>query len=245
MLGPDGYDVRNVLVHGITWDQRGDVYDRLGDSMSDPAIDLSNTHNATVQFNWFRNIRTVGVYADATASHPSTNLKINDNRVFEAGGDGISIFGKFDDVQINRNLVENTQDDAIAIQDHTLSTEFPSKVEIRGNLVRDCVTRTSYGSTPNGINVWGGDQVLVANNLIDRVFTNGLRLGVGAGRRGTDIVASDNIVRGAGTNNDTTDVPGNGIFVIGADYVQLLRNQVSGSAHEDYRFLDSTDVTGP
>jgi polygalacturonase len=245
MLRPNGYDRRNVLVRGITWDQRGDVYDANGDSMSEPAVDISNTSDVTVTQNDLRNIRTVGIYADATVLHPSTNMKINGNHVYQAGGDGISIFGKFTGVEINNNTVEHCEDDAIAIQDHGSSTEFPSQVVISGNLVKDCVTRTSYGSTPNGINVWGGDHVLVADNVIDRVFTSGLRLGVGAGRRGTDIEARNNTVTGAGTNNDTSDVPGEGIFVIGADRVQLTGNTVTGTnpRHMDLRILDSTSVT--
>ena len=67
---------------------------------------------------------------------------------------------------------------------------------------------------------------------------------MGANRRGTNITVTNNVVTGAGTNNNTTDVPSKGIWVLGADHVLLAGNQVSGSKHEDYMAQDSTDVEG-
>jgi hypothetical protein len=155
--------------------------------------------------------------------------------VFQANGDGFSWFGSFRDFIIDRNVIEHTKDDAIAIQDHAPG-DFPTNIRITNNTILNSTSRTNFGSTPNGIDLFGSDHVTVANNTVRNVLSNGLRVGVGANRRGTYTWIRDNRISGAGTGNFTTDVPANGVLIIGADHVYLSGNQVSNSKGLNYRF---------
>jgi hypothetical protein len=93
--------------------------------------------------------------------------------------------------------------------------------------------------------VFGADDVTVDGNSIHKVLSNGIRVGSGANRRGAALRVTNNWISGAGTHNDSTDVPANGIFVIGADHVLVAGNRVNNSKHRDYLAQDSTDVRGP
>ena len=198
----------------------------------------------TVQDNWFRNVRTIGVYSDTTRANAVVGLKVLRNHVFEANGDGFSWFGSFRDFVIDGNIVEHTKDDAIAIQDHAVG-DFPTNIVISNNVIRDCTSRTFFGSTPNGIDSFGADHVTITGNVVTNVLSNGLRVGVGANRRGTDHTLAGNVVSGAGVGNTTTDVPSNGVLMVGADRVLLQGNQVTNSKHQNYANWDSTGVVGP
>jgi hypothetical protein len=68
---------------------------------------------------------------------------------------------------------------------------------------------------------------------------------MGANRRGTYLSATNNVVTGAETNNNTRDVPSKGIWVLSADHMLTAGNQVSGSKDRDYMAQDSTDVERP
>jgi polygalacturonase len=248
MLVPvrDGLDT--VTVQRLTFDQRADWYDRNGESTSEFLMDVHGTTNMVVQDTAFRNVRTVAVYSHTTAANAVVGLKVLRNHVYQANGDGFSFFGVFRDFVIDGNTVENTKDDAIAVQSVGAS-DVPTNIKITNNTVLNCVSRTTFGSTPNGINAFGADQVTIAGNTVRNVLSNGIRVGVSnTGLRGTTLLVSGNVVSGAGTNNSTsgagTAVPANGISIIGADHVYLSANQVSNSKHLDYAVQDSTDVRG-
>jgi hypothetical protein len=78
-----------------------------------------------------------------------------------------------------------------------------------------------------------------------RVLSNGIRVSLGASRRSNNVRVVNNAVTGAGTNNNTSDVPANGIWVLSSDNVLLSGNRVSQSKHRDYEVHDSTNVQGP
>jgi len=244
MLTPARDGLVNVIVQGLTFDQRGDWYDRNGESTTQFLMDVRGTTSMTVQDNWFRNVRTIGVYSDTTKANAVVGLKVLRNHVFEANGDGFSWFGSFRDFVIDGNIVEHTKDDAIAIQDHAVG-DFPTNIVISNNVIRDCTSRTYFGSTPNGIDSFGADHVTITGNVVINVLSNGLRVGVGANRRGTDHTLAGNVVSGAGVGNTTTDVPSNGVLMVGADRVLLQGNQVTNSKHQNYANWDSTGVVGP
>jgi polygalacturonase len=244
MLIPNRQGVHDVRIQAIGLDQRADWYDRDGTSAHAYLVDVSATRNMTIEDVAFRNVRTIAVYADTPKEHPTSGLRLLGNRVYESNGGGFSLFGSAHDVDIHGNFLERTKDDAIAVQDHGVG-DYPTNVRITNNVVQDCTERTEFGTTPNGILIYGADQVSVDGNLVARVLSNGIRVGVGANRRGAHLSVTSNVVTGAGTNNDTSDVPSNGILVLGADHVLLGRNQVSGSKDQDYMTQDSTDVAGP
>lgn len=247
MLRPKRSGLDAVVVRDLTFDQRSDWYDRGGESNDAWLMDVGGTLGMVVQDVAFRRVRTIAVYAHTSAVNPTRGLRVLRNHVHEANGDGFSFFGTFTDFLLDGNTVENTKDDAIAVQSSGL-TDVPSRITISNNTVLDCLGRTVHGSTPNGINSWGAEDVTIANNVVRNVFANGIRVGSSEVRRGAHLRVTGNVVSGAGTGNTTTGlgttVPGNGISVIGADHVLLSANTVTDSAHRDYSVQDSTDVNG-
>jgi Pectate lyase superfamily protein len=243
MFRPTQDGLANVTVQGVTFDQRGDYYDRNGDSYSEWLLDVRGTSNMTVQDCGFRHVRTIGIYSDTTAGATVVGLKVLRNHVFEADGDGFSWFGSFRDFVIDSNIVENTKDDAIATQDKA-SGEYPTNIRISNNTIRNCVTRTNFGSTPNGIQAYGSDHVTIVGNTITNVLSNGIFVDAGASRRGTYTWISNNVVSGAGAKNTTTDVPANGVSLRHTDHVYLSGNTVTNSKYLDYNIVASTDVQG-
>jgi Pectate lyase superfamily protein len=244
MLVPKHRGVRDVKIESLSLDQRADWYDRNGESRHAFLLDVGSTVNTMISKVGFRRVRTIAVYSDTPGTHPTVGLRITGSRVFEANGGGFSFFGAFTGYVIDGNVLENTKDDAIALQDH-LRGDFPTDIRVTNNVIRDCTRRTFFGSTPNGILVFGAENVLVQGNRVERVLSNGIRVSLGASRRSTNVRVVNNTVTGAGTNNDTLDVPANGIWVHSSDHVQLAGNQVSQSKHADYEVHDSTDVQGP
>jgi polygalacturonase len=244
MLVPSDQGVQNVRMQSFGLDQRGDWYDRGATSRHEYLLDVSATSAVTIENVAFHNVRTIGVYADTPKQRPTSGLRLLGNHVYESNGGGFSLFGSVNDVDISDNFLERTKDDAIALQDHGPG-DYPTNVRVTNNVVQDCTQRTEFGTTPNGILIYGADDVSIAGNSVARVLSNGIRVGVGTNRRGADLSVTGNVVTGAGTNNNTSDVPANGILVLGADRVVLAGNQVSGSKSRDYTVQDSTDVKGP
>jgi polygalacturonase len=244
MLIPSRQGVHDVRLQAFGLDQRADWYDRDTTSLHAYLLDVGATRNMTIEDVAFHNVRTIGVYADTPKEYPTSGLRLWGNHVYESNGGGFSLFGSVHDVDIHGNFLERTKDDAIALQEHNFG-DYPTNVRVTDNVVRDCTERTEFGSTPNGILIYGADQVSVDRNVIARVFSNGIRVGAGINRRGAHLSVIGNVVTGAGTNNETSDVPSNGIWVFGADHVLLASNQVSGSKHQDFMTQDSTDVVGP
>jgi polygalacturonase len=244
MLVPKRRGVRDVTFQSLSFDQRADWYDRNGESRHAYLLDVGSTTNTTITGVGFRNVRTIAVYSDTPRAHPTVGLRVTGSRVFQSNGGGFSFFGAFSGYVIDSNILENTKDDAIALQDHVRG-DFPSNIRVTRNVIRDCTRRTFFGSTPNGILVFGAENVVVEGNTVTRVLSNGIRVTRGASRRSTNVRVINNAVTGAGTNNATHDVPANGIWVLSADHVQLAGNQVSQSKHANYLIQDSSNVVGP
>jgi hypothetical protein len=243
MLVPKHRGVRDVTIESLSLDQRGDWYDRNGENRHAFLLNVGSTTNTTITGVGFRRVRTIAVYSDTPRTHPTVGLTVRGSHVFESNGGGFSFFGAFSGYVIDGNVLENTKDDAIALQDNR-NGDFPTAISVTNNEIHDCTLRTFFGSTPNGILVFGADNVVVEGNSVTRVLSNGIRVSMGS-RRSSNVRVSNNVVTGAGTNNNTPDVPGDGIFVIGSDHVQLAGNQVSQSKYADYEVQDSTDVQGP
>ena len=243
MLAPSRPGVHDVRFQSFSLDQRADWYDRDGESPHSPLFDVSSTTNATIEDVAFHKVRTIAVYADTPGDHPTVGLQVLRNHIYEANGGGISLFGSMSDIDIHYNFIEHTKDDAIALQDHNVG-DYPTDARITNNVIQDCTSRTVSGSTPRGILLFGADHVSVDSNTISRVLASGILVGIGANRRGTYLSVTNNVVTGAGTNNNTTDVPSKGIWVFSADHVLLAGNRVSGSRDGDYMAQDSTDVEG-
>jgi hypothetical protein len=244
MAEPATAGVHDVVFERMTWDQRGDWYDRNGDSRYSPQLSVGSTINMTIQDSGFRNVRTASIYSHTTAAAATIGLQVLRNHVFQANGDGFSWFGSFRDFFILDNVIEHTKDGAIEVQD--LSTgDYPTDIRIIRNTILNCDTQTTFGATANGINLFGADNVFVALNTIQNVFSNGIRAGGGVSRRGTRYAIRDNVISGAGTNNPGTVTPGHGISVLNADVVWLEGNIVSRSLHNNYNIVDASGVFGP
>lgn len=243
MLAPSREGVHDVRFQVFGLDQRADAYDRGAESSTSPLFDVGATTNATIEDVAFYNVRTIAIYADTPRAHPTVGLKLLRNNIYESNGGGISLFGSMSGIDIHGNFIAHTKDDAIALQDHNVG-DYPTDARITNNVIQDCTSRTVSGSTPRGILLFGADQVSVDSNTISRVLASGILISRGSNRRGTNLAVTNNAVAGAGTNNNTTDVPSNGILVLGADHVVLAGNQISGSKDRDYLVQDSTDVNG-
>jgi Pectate lyase superfamily protein len=244
MLAPSREGVHDVRFQVFGLDQRADFYDRGAESSTSPLFDVGSTTNATIEDVAFYNVRTIAIYADTPRAHPTVGLKLLGNNIYQSNGGGISLFGSMSGIDIHGNFIAHTKDDAIALQDHNVG-DYPTDARITNNVIQDCTARTVYGSTPRGILLFGADRVSVDSNTISRVLASGILVGSGSNRRGTNLSVTNNAVTGAGTNNNTSDVPSNGILVLGADHVVLAGNQVTGSRDGDYTAQNSTDVKGP
>jgi hypothetical protein len=237
MLTNGGSAISNITVRGLTWDQRADVYDASADSMSAWLMNCWATTNMRVEDCDFRNVRTIGLYFDTGSGpvRPVRKFQALRCHVYSARGDGISFFGDYIGVLAYGCIVEHSNDDAIALQTSVASTYSYSQVAYCQSL--NCSTQTTYGSTPNGVNVWGGDHVYVDNNIITNIYANCLRLGADDhGRRATNIYARNNVVSGGGTNNlPSSGTFGYGVFMIQADGISgESSNTVSGNRDGDY-----------
>ena len=186
MLAPSRQGVHDVRFQSFSLDQRADWYDRDGESRHSPLFDVGSTTNATIEDVAFHKVRTIAVYADTPRTHPTVGLQVLGNHVYEANGGGISLFGSMNELDIHYNVIEHTKDDAIALQDHNVG-DFPTDARITNNVIQDCTSRTVFGSTPNGILVFGADNVFVEGNTVSRVLSNGIRVSFGASRRSSNV----------------------------------------------------------
>jgi parallel beta-helix repeat protein len=143
---------------------------------------------------------------------------------------------------IQANLIEQTKDDAIAVQDHGAGN-YPQQVTISGNTIQDCTIANGLGSTANGINCFGGDHVRILNNTVKAVYSNGVAVLKGSARRSTNIEVSGNSIDRAGTPTAPRDVPGNGIYLYGADNVTGSGNRASNSRHAGLAIKEASGVT--
>lgn len=249
MLAPAGPTTRDVVVQQLTFDQRGDHYDRNGDSTDAWLMSVSATANVTVQDTEFRNVRTMAIWADSFPSAPTVGHRALRNHVLSAGGDGFSYFGAFTDFLVQGNLVEHTEDDAIAVQSTSAASSGGQVTRglIADNVVRDSDTRTTYGSTPRGVVVWGGTRVDVVRNTISNTFASGVLVSAGGGVPSRYVTVTGNTVTGAGRNNTTsglgTAVPAYGVFVLSSHDVSVRDNAVNRSRDGDYHATgDCTNV---
>jgi polygalacturonase len=238
---PNGVIKQNVVVRDMTWDQDGDYYDaQLGTAARwGPLMNVAGTDNMTVQRVGFRDVRTTAISSENVVSYEHvSHLNVLDNRVSRANGGGFSFFGNFTDAVIDGNIIDDTADEAIAVQN--TQYDYPRRVTISNNTVRNCVRRAHLGpgedATPNGIDSFGADDVTIRGNTITGVFASGLSIGVGAlGRSSTTITVTGNFVSGAGTNNNpaASGVPAYGAFFAGTQTVSGKGNTFSGNPYGD------------
>lgn len=243
MLRPSGIGIHDVFFNKIQFDQRSDFYDASADDPNSPCCDVSATTNATFDNCAWHNARAVAVWCDVLTPNVTTNLTVKNCHIFEASGDGISTFGSLNGCHFTNNIIEHCQDDAIAVQDR-MGGGFPTGCVITGNTIRDCSTQSSFGSTANGIDLFGADHCTVDSNNIQRVFSNCIRAGGGATRRGTNYTVTNNTCIGAGTNNPGTATPAWGVSVLEADTVFVNNNTCSANLFGNFNMTDSTGVTG-
>jgi hypothetical protein len=251
MLRPNGVDVANFAMHDLTFDARADYFIPASGYSSDQiCIDLSNTIDATVTNVWIRNAHTQGFYGAGSDASPIVRLTIQNGHVFESSGDGISTFGAALNMVFDNNFVENTQDDAIAIQDATGVAGWPVGTTITNNRVSNCDVQCPIGCTPAGIRVFGAAYTFVADNVTDNTYMSGLVVSGGAVHRAFKTTLQGNRVTGAGSNNDgVAGTPQQSIMLYSVDSVYLAGNSISDNAAgaADYLNVDTSDIqfTGP
>jgi parallel beta-helix repeat protein len=239
MLAPRAIGVSNVRIADLTFDQRADAYGETPDQM---LLSVDGTTNVAVTRCVFRNVQTVAIWCDSIGGTVTANHSVTQCRVTSSYGDGFSYFGKCMVFTIQANLIEQTKDDAIAVQDHGAGN-YPQQVTISGNTIQDCTIANGLGSTANGINCFGGDHVRILNNTVKAVYSNGVAVLKGSARRSTNIEVSGNSIDRAGTPTAPRDVPGNGIYLYGADNVTGSGNRASNSRHAGLAIKEASGVT--
>jgi hypothetical protein len=227
MLVPRAIGVSDVRIADLTFDQRADAYGEIPDQV---LLSVDGTTNVAVVRCVFRNVQTVAIWCDSVNGIMTVNHSVTQCHVTSSNGDGFSYFGKCMAFTIQANVIEQTKDDAIAVQDHGAGN-YPQQVTISGNTIQDCTVANGLGSTANGINCFGGDHVQILNNTVKAVYSNGIAVLVGSARRSTHVEVSGNLVDRTGTPTAPSDVPGNGIYLNGADNVTGSNNRVTNSRH--------------
>lgn len=223
------------------------------DATPAPLVDNTFTvsANGTTYFTsdhvTYRNVMMMAVWTDGAGVTATDHLTISFSRVTEAQGDGFSFFGQITDSSITDSEVANCNDDGIALQENVAAygpTGYPARWQILRNSVHDCTTRNAYGSTANGINTYGSDEVTVSDNVIRNVVSCGLNLEGGINRRATNQHAYRNSIDHAGYNHlNNPGVPPYGIKIENADNVDGGGNTIINTDFL-YRNMGSTNVTG-
>lgn len=102
-------------------------------------------------------------------THDSYDYLIRNNRVFGTMADGIHSTGRSHHGLIVGNLVDNVDDDGIAVVSYVGNTNYTHRIQIIGNHVVG--TANGYG---RGITVIGGANVQIVGNLIEGVKAAGI-----------------------------------------------------------------------
>jgi parallel beta-helix repeat protein len=234
------YQVLNITIIDMAFDQRSDV---TGFDSSSPCISINEVEGLRITGCVFRKINTMAIWCDTKAADTQTrNVLINGCWIENSEAGGISLFGNIADATIVNCLIENCKDDGIAFQD--LATgEFPNGIVIANNQILSCDQRNETGSTPTGIRIFGGTNVVVTGNVIDKVVSCNIMVQEGASTRSSNVVVANNVCRQAGvTSDDTTGVPLVGIYVYNADRVNVIGNEVTDSAAVGIAVTDCDQV---
>jgi hypothetical protein len=241
MLMPVEPGVHSVVVSDLRLDQRGDVYGNDGHSQ---CVSIDRTTGVLLSGVIFENACTMALWCETGPNAWTTGLTVANCRVFGSAAGGFSFFGNIRESVVTGCELRDVRDDAIAFQDVPGGGAHPLDITIAGNRIADANRRDSYGSTPNGILVYGGDRVSVIGNAIDRTGSSGISISKGYVRRATNVTVVDNRIERAGrTPDDSTGVPGHGIYALESDGVTMMNNRVTGSRMAGLAATLSTGVT--
>lgn|GEM_PF-2601873 len=187
------------------------------------------------------------------------NVELNGFAVAGAtGADGYGVWvDNADNVEILNNVISTSEQSGIRVQDSDNTDVFGNSlnangigVHVRnstnvdigsGTLATDLNRNVITGSTTDGIRVRNGDNVNVVNNTINTSGEDGIDVEDTTGtvnvsyNRVTGTTGGNGIrVRGIDdaqiTNNVLRSVGQNGIFVQGGEGVDILSNNISGTA---------------
>jgi hypothetical protein len=242
MLQPTGNGVAHFTLRNLTLDAAATTNEDNKFTVSADATSYFLSDHVT-----YRHVQQMAIWTDGAGGTATNHLSIDNSRVMEAFGDGFSFFGEIVDSSITNSEVMHCMDDAIAFQEkigYWGASGYPRNITITGNNIHDCTERNSFGSTANGINVYGSDNVTVNNNHITNVVAAGLNLSYGLNRRATNIHAYNNTIDQAGYNHaGNPGVPPWGIKVENADNVDGGGNTIV-NCEWAFRNYNSTNVTG-
>jgi hypothetical protein len=244
MLQPVGLRVANFTVRNITLDAQATSNEDAKFTVNADATSYFLSDHVT-----YRHVMQMAVWTDGAGGTATDHLTVQNSIVTEAFGDGFSFFGQITDASILSNEVMHCMDDGIAFQEkvgYWGTQGYPTRITITGNYVHDCTQRNSWGSTANGINIFGSDSVTVNNNRVTNVVSDGLRLTGGVARRATNVHAYGNTVVNSGANYVAgSGVPAWCIHIDQSDSVDGGNNTVTpGSTGDVFRNINSTNVAG-
>lgn len=237
--------VTGVVIERLTWHQAGDYFDAtFGDDTNAMCISIEATHNTIIRDCYFRYVRTMAVWCDSAIANPTTGAQFIRNHIFQAGGDGFSSFGEFTDAVVSDNIIENTEDDAIAFQDSG-GGGTPKRITCARNTITNCNTQTTYGSTPRGILIQGGSNISVTNNTVDRTFGSTFLAYSNVGTINA-LVITGNYFGHAGSDplGTNTSTPGYGYWIqgAGANPITFTNNVIDSPRDGISNIVSSTNV---
>ena len=224
ILAPSGKGVKNVIIEGITFDQRCDLYQNNGSS---PCISINKCKNITIRNCIFKNIQTMAVWFDDSEEY-TENIKILDNTIENSYAGGFSVFGYCKGLIIRGNYIKDTKDDAIALQpcsNGSYRNKYQNEVIIEGNVIEDCCNKGSAKATARGIICWAGVNVTIRGNVIKNTYSHSIYVFDGEEDLSEDnegeqvdkdlnVIVEGNVCINAGEQNTSNGVtPANGIDV--------------------------------
>lgn len=225
MLKPYSSGVENVVIEGVAFDHKGDVYGNNGTS---PCVSVNRAKNVTIRNCIFRNVQTMAVWFDDNVGD-TESIKIIDNTIENGYAGGFSVFGYADGLIVTGNHIKNLCDDGIALQPGTQkNTLHPFNVVIANNVIENCTSSGASGSTPRGIISFSAENVTIKGNVIKNTLSCNIAVwceyAVAGNKKELNVVISGNVCVNAGSGRTNTSTPADGIRVAG--YSKTVRNAV-------------------
>jgi uncharacterized secreted repeat protein (TIGR03808 family) len=187
-----------VVSGNVIEDTRADAG---GDGPYGNAINVFRAGHVLVQGNRIRNAAFTAVRGNS-----ASNIQIIGNNCSGLGEVAIYSEFSFEGALIAQNVVDGAMN-GISVTNFDVGGRL---AVVQGNLIRNLVATTLYEG--QGVGILADADTAVTGNVIENAPSIGLALGYGPYLR--DLVASDNIIRGAGIGIAVSVVPGAGSALI-------------------------------
>ncbi|GAA4815187.1 discoidin domain-containing protein [Streptomyces ziwulingensis] len=213
----------------------GEVTERV-DTSPDNFVNGSLGPDSTVSGMWLQHLK-VGLWLTGN----NDNLVVENNRVLDTTADGLNLNGGARNVRVRHNFLRNQGDDALAMW----SLNSP---DVNSGFTNNTISQPNLA---NGIAIYGGTDITVADNLISD--TNALGSGIAISNQkfldpfhplaGTITVAGNTLVR-AGAMNPNWNHPMGALRVDSYDSAIEAQVRITGTTVTDSPYSAFEFVSG-